>query len=148
MTTPPPSPGRQVVALVVLGAALLTASYPPFRFPILSFVAVTPAVVLLRALERTRDYRAAFRQVVDMGAIFEHLSASLKRELDFRQEASNIERMRSVLTSYPRLAVPQVYGEVHGFYDIPDLTDWSQPQLEPSSGLFASSSRTTTPSIR
>ena len=62
MTTPPPSPGRQVVALVVLGAALLTASYPPFRFPILSFVAVTPAVVLLRALERTRDYRAAFRQ--------------------------------------------------------------------------------------
>ena len=62
MTTPPPSPGRRVVALVLLGAALLTASYPPFRFPILSFVAVTPAVVLLLALERARDYRAALRQ--------------------------------------------------------------------------------------
>ena len=62
MTTPPTSSGRQVVALVVLGAALLTASYPPFRLPILSFVAVTPAVVLLRALERERDFRAALRQ--------------------------------------------------------------------------------------
>jgi ubiquinone biosynthesis protein len=61
--------------------------------------------------DKTAD-RAAFRQVVDMGAIFEHLSASLKRELDFRQEASNIERMRAVLTSYPRLAVPQVFGEL------------------------------------
>src|SRR5206468_12117795 len=55
--------------------------------------------------EKTAD-RPAFRQVVDMGAIFEHLSESLKRELDFRQEASNIERMGSVLKPYPRLDVP------------------------------------------
>jgi ubiquinone biosynthesis protein len=61
--------------------------------------------------DKTAD-RPAFRQVVDMGAILEHLSASLKRELDFRQEASNIERMGSVLNPYPRLDVPAVYGEL------------------------------------
>ncbi len=60
--------------------------------------------------EKTAD-RPGFRQVVDMGAIFEHLSASLQRELDFRQEASNIERMRTVLAPYPRLDVPGVFTE-------------------------------------
>src|SRR5207245_5597342 len=48
---------------------------------------------------------------VDMGAIFEHLSASLQPELDFRQEASNIERMRTVLAPYPRLDVPGLFTE-------------------------------------
>jgi ubiquinone biosynthesis protein len=61
--------------------------------------------------DKTSD-RPAFRQVVDMGAIFEHLSASLKRELDFREEASNIERMGNVLKPYPRLDVPKVYGDL------------------------------------
>jgi ubiquinone biosynthesis protein len=60
--------------------------------------------------EKTAD-RPAFRQVVDMPAIFEHLSASLQRELDFRQEAGNIVRMQQVLEPYPRLDVPKVYGE-------------------------------------
>ena len=60
--------------------------------------------------EKTAD-RPGFRQVVDMGAIFEHLSASLQRELDFRQEASNIERMRQVLETYPRLDVPRMYKD-------------------------------------
>jgi predicted unusual protein kinase regulating ubiquinone biosynthesis (AarF/ABC1/UbiB family) len=61
--------------------------------------------------EKTAD-RPAFRQLVDMGAILEHLSESLKRELDFRQEAANIERMSGVLTPYTRLAVPRVYDEL------------------------------------
>ena len=39
--------------------------------------------------EKTAD-RPAFRQLVDMPAIFEHLSESLQRELDFRREAANI----------------------------------------------------------
>src|SRR5207245_3001416 len=60
--------------------------------------------------EKTAD-RPAFRQVVDMNAIFEHLSASLQRELDFRQEAGNIGRMRQVLQPYPRLDVPKVNDE-------------------------------------
>src|SRR3989442_328618 len=60
--------------------------------------------------DKTAD-RPGFRQVVDMSAIFEHLSASLQRELDFTQEASNIERMRGVLEPYERLDVPGVYGD-------------------------------------
>ncbi len=47
-----------------------------------------------------------------MAAVFEHLSSSLHRELDFRQEASNIERMRGVIEDYPRLSVPDVYGDL------------------------------------
>ncbi|HEY1330608.1 MAG TPA: AarF/UbiB family protein [Actinomycetota bacterium] len=53
--------------------------------------------------------RPGFKQVVDMSAIVEHLSSSLQRELDFRQEAANIARMRTVLEPYPRLSVPDVY---------------------------------------
>jgi ubiquinone biosynthesis protein len=60
--------------------------------------------------EKTKD-RPAFRQVFDMPAIIEHLSESLRRELDFRQEAHNIERMRQVLEPFPRLDVPHVYHE-------------------------------------
>lgn len=50
-----------MTALVAFGAALLAASYPPFRFPLLSFVALVPAVVLLRRLERQNDLRGALR---------------------------------------------------------------------------------------
>jgi ubiquinone biosynthesis protein len=56
--------------------------------------------------------RPAFRQLVDVPAIIEHLSSSLRRELDFRNEAANIERMRSVLAPFDRLDVPCVYDEL------------------------------------
>jgi apolipoprotein N-acyltransferase len=55
------TPTRQAAALVALGAALLAASYPPFRLPVLSFLALTPAVVLLRRFESDRDLRGAMR---------------------------------------------------------------------------------------
>jgi ubiquinone biosynthesis protein len=61
--------------------------------------------------EKVSD-RRELKQVIDMGAVFEHLSTSLHRELDFRQEAANIERMREVISGYSRLAVPDVYGEL------------------------------------
>src|SRR6058998_2299229 len=57
--------------------------------------------------EKVSD-RPGLKQVIDMGAVFEHLSGSLHRELDFRQEASNIERMAEVLKAYSRLEVPGV----------------------------------------
>ncbi|HEX2069337.1 MAG TPA: AarF/UbiB family protein [Actinomycetota bacterium] len=66
---------------------------------------------LLKMFAEKTAERQAFRSVVDMGAIFEHLSASLQRELDFRQEANNIEKMRQVLAPYPRLDVPKVFSE-------------------------------------
>src|SRR5579859_1119936 len=56
--------------------------------------------------------RPAFQQVVDVPAIIDHLSASLVRELDFRHEAANIERMRQVLAPFDRLAVPFVYTDL------------------------------------
>ncbi|MGH3033659.1 MAG: AarF/UbiB family protein [Gaiellaceae bacterium] len=56
--------------------------------------------------------RAGLRQVIDIPALVEHLSSSLRRELDFRREAENIERMRVVLAPYDRLAVPQLYADL------------------------------------
>ena len=55
------SPTRRAAALVLFGAAMLAASYPPFRFPVLSFVAVAPAVILVRRFEQERDLRGALR---------------------------------------------------------------------------------------
>jgi predicted unusual protein kinase regulating ubiquinone biosynthesis (AarF/ABC1/UbiB family)/nucleotide-binding universal stress UspA family protein len=55
--------------------------------------------------------RPAFRQVVDLPAIIEHMSTALRAELDFRKEAANIERMRQVLLPYPRLDVPGLHPE-------------------------------------
>jgi ubiquinone biosynthesis protein len=60
--------------------------------------------------EKTQE-RSAFRQVIDLPTIIEHLSASLRRELDFRQEASNLDRMHGVLAAFSRLDVPRVYTE-------------------------------------
>jgi predicted unusual protein kinase regulating ubiquinone biosynthesis (AarF/ABC1/UbiB family) len=56
--------------------------------------------------------RPGLRQVVDLPAVVQHLSASLRRELDFRQEAANTERMREVLAPYSRLGVPRVYEQL------------------------------------
>jgi len=55
------SPTRRAAALVVVGAALLAASYPPFSLPVVSFLAVVPAVILLRRFEQARDPRGALR---------------------------------------------------------------------------------------
>jgi len=61
--------------------------------------------------EKAAD-RPVFTQVVDLPAIIGHLSSSLRRELDFRHEAANIERMRSVLAPFDRLAVPDVHADL------------------------------------
>jgi ubiquinone biosynthesis protein len=53
--------------------------------------------------------RPAFQEVVDVPAVIDHLSSSLVRELDFRHEAANIERMREVLAPFSRLSVPVVH---------------------------------------
>ena len=47
--------------LVVSGAIALTASYPPFPLPFLSFLAITPAVILVRQAVIDADPRSAFR---------------------------------------------------------------------------------------
>jgi ubiquinone biosynthesis protein len=67
---------------------------------------------LLELFAEKTENRAAFRQIVDLPAVIEHLSNSLRRELDFRQEAQNIDRMREVLAPFPRLGVARVYHEL------------------------------------
>jgi ubiquinone biosynthesis protein len=66
---------------------------------------------LLEMFAQKAADRPALRQVFDVPAIVEHLSASLRRELDFRHEAANILRMDEVLEPFPRLEVPKVYEE-------------------------------------
>jgi ubiquinone biosynthesis protein len=56
--------------------------------------------------------REQLRRAVDIPALVEHLSDSLRRELDFRQEAANVERMREALSPYDRLDVPGLYPEL------------------------------------
>ena len=69
-------------------------------------------LALLEVFAEKVGKRPALKQVIDMEAVFKHLSASLHRELDFRQEADNIGRMQSVLAGYDRLAVPSVYRDL------------------------------------
>ena len=69
-------------------------------------------LALLEVFAEKVSDRPGLSQVIDMGAVFEHLSSSLHRELDFRQEASNIERMADVISGYERLGVPRVYGDL------------------------------------
>src|SRR5213079_3411463 len=56
--------------------------------------------------------RDQLRRTVDIPALVEHLSDSLRRELDFREEAANVERMREALGPYARLDVPRLYPEL------------------------------------
>ena len=64
---------------------------------------------LLALFAEKAEGREALAGLVDIPAVVEHLSSSLRRELDFREEAANIERMREVLSPYSRLAVPWVH---------------------------------------
>ena len=66
-------------------------------------------LALLEVFAEKVGKRPGLNQVIDMEAVFKHLSTSLHRELDFRQEADNIGRMQAVLAGYDRLAVPSVY---------------------------------------
>ena len=69
-------------------------------------------LALLEIFAQKVGQREALNQVVDMTAVFKHLSTSLRRELDFRQEIENIQRMQTVLADYDRLAVPSVYQKL------------------------------------
>ena len=69
-------------------------------------------LALLEVFAEKVGKRPALNRVIDIEAVFKHLSTSLHRELDFRQEADNIGRMQAVLAGYDRLAVPRVYRDL------------------------------------
>jgi apolipoprotein N-acyltransferase len=54
-------PPRRAIGPIALGAVALAASYPPFHLPVLSFVAVAPAVLLIRQAAREEDPGGALR---------------------------------------------------------------------------------------
>src|SRR3990170_2151038 len=68
-------------------------------------------LALLEVFAEKVGDRPGLKQVIDMQAVFEHLSESLHRELDFRQEAEHMRRMAEVVASFSRLEVPAVFGD-------------------------------------
>jgi predicted unusual protein kinase regulating ubiquinone biosynthesis (AarF/ABC1/UbiB family)/nucleotide-binding universal stress UspA family protein len=68
-------------------------------------------LALLEVFAAKAGDRPGLKQVIDLKAVFEHLSTSLHRELDFRNEARNVERMREVIAPFERLAVPSIYSD-------------------------------------
>jgi predicted unusual protein kinase regulating ubiquinone biosynthesis (AarF/ABC1/UbiB family)/nucleotide-binding universal stress UspA family protein len=68
-------------------------------------------LALLEVFAEKVSRRPGLKQVIDMEAVFAHLSESLHRELDFRQEASNMRRMAAVIEPFSRLRVPDVHGD-------------------------------------
>jgi ubiquinone biosynthesis protein len=56
--------------------------------------------------------RPGLRDAIDVPGLVEHLASSLRRELDFRREADNLERMHELLEPFPRLDVPRVHREL------------------------------------
>jgi len=69
-------------------------------------------LALLELFAEKANDRPGLRAMIDLTAVFSYLSDSLHRELDFRQEASNMERMREVIAPYSRLAVPVLHPDL------------------------------------
>jgi ubiquinone biosynthesis protein len=67
---------------------------------------------LLELFAEKAEHRDGLRRLVDFPSVIRHLSESLKRELDFRSEAANVDRLGEVLERYSRLDVPSVYHEL------------------------------------
>jgi ubiquinone biosynthesis protein len=67
---------------------------------------------LLELFAEKAARRDALLELIDIPVLASNLSDSLKRELDFREEAGNIERLRDVLQPYDRLDVPRLYAEL------------------------------------
>lgn len=67
---------------------------------------------LLEMFAERAKTREALQRLVDLSAVIEHLSGSLRRELDFGQEADNLERLHEVLAPFGRLATPRVYRQL------------------------------------
>jgi len=68
-------------------------------------------LALLEVFAAKAGDRPGLKAVLDLKAVFEHLSESLHRELDFRNEARNMQRMGEVIASFDRLAVPDLYTD-------------------------------------
>jgi ubiquinone biosynthesis protein len=68
-------------------------------------------LALLEVFAEKAGDRPGLKQLIDLRAVFDHLSVSLHRELDFRNEARNVQRMGQVIAPFDRLAVPSLYTD-------------------------------------
>jgi ubiquinone biosynthesis protein len=68
-------------------------------------------LALLKVFAEKVGTRSGVREWIDAPAVFDHLSSSLRRELDFRLEAQSIVRMREVVADFARLAIPRCYTD-------------------------------------
>ena len=71
---------------------------------------------LLELFAQKTANRQAMRKIVDLPAAIEHLSESLRRELDFELEAENVERLRRRAR---RLPAPRRAARLRGALDQP-----------------------------
>jgi predicted unusual protein kinase regulating ubiquinone biosynthesis (AarF/ABC1/UbiB family)/nucleotide-binding universal stress UspA family protein len=69
-------------------------------------------VALLEIFAERASHRPKLTEVIDLKAVYDQLADSFQRELDFRQEASNMKRMRQLLEGYDHLGVPEMYGDL------------------------------------
>jgi predicted unusual protein kinase regulating ubiquinone biosynthesis (AarF/ABC1/UbiB family)/nucleotide-binding universal stress UspA family protein len=69
-------------------------------------------LALLEVFAEKGAHRPGLRAVIDLQAVFEHLSISLHRELDFRNEARNMLRLGEVIEPFSRLAVPRLHADL------------------------------------
>jgi ubiquinone biosynthesis protein len=66
---------------------------------------------ILDELARIGEARSAFLHQADISGLVKEFAWTIRSELDYRREASNAERFRSVLASDTELAVPRTYPE-------------------------------------
>ncbi len=67
---------------------------------------------LLDSVARTLGRSRKISSVVDLPMVFGELGRSLRRELDFRLEADNLDRMAEILEPFPLLGVPSCHREL------------------------------------
>jgi ubiquinone biosynthesis protein len=71
--------------------------------------AILRDLALLELFAEKAGRRRVLGSIVDFPTVVEHLSTSLRRELDFRQEAGHVARLRGALEPFSRLDVPGVH---------------------------------------
>jgi ubiquinone biosynthesis protein len=71
--------------------------------------AILRDLALLELFAEKAGRRRVLGSLVDFPTVVEHLSTSLRRELDFRQEAGHVARLRGALEPFSRLDVPGVH---------------------------------------
>lgn len=82
-------------------------------------------LALLDAVVRPVSRSGRIRRIIDLPSLVEQVSDSLRAELDFGEEARNIERMGEIVSTSSRVAVPACHRELStkGLLVIDEIVD-------------------------